>query len=197
VFSVPIIDISVGIKFIKTKLINSEPFNRTFLVYSSYTGNIYCAPCRLFGGKSVFATVGFSNWKKGEEKISLHENPINHKSCVFKIGFAIRRIDKQLVLQVETETAYWKKVLTRAAAVVKSLCSRGLPLRGHDDKFGSTHSGNFIMSLELIAEFDAFLSSHITKYANIGKGSTSYLSFATFEQFVNIMAKKVNETIIN
>lgn len=189
-----------SLKFIKTKLINNEPFNRTFLVYSNSTGNVYCAPCRLFGSKSVFATVGFSNWKKGEEKISQHENSISHKSCVLKMsqrGSVVERIDKQLILQVETEKMYWEKVLTRVAAVVKSLSSRGLPLRGHDDKFGSTHSGNFIMSLELIAEFDPFLSNHIAQYANKGKGSTSYLSFATFEQFVNIMAEKVKETIVN
>jgi len=61
---------------------------------------------------------------------------------------------------------YWEKMLTRVAAVVKSLSSRGLPLRGHEDKFGSTHSGNFIMSLELIAEFYPFLSNHIAQYAN-------------------------------
>ncbi|XP_060846758.1 zinc finger MYM-type protein 1-like [Rhopalosiphum padi] len=189
-----------SLKFIKTKLINNEPFNRTFLVYSNSTGNVYCAPCRLFGSKSVFATVGFSNWKKGEEKISQHENSISHKSCVLKMsqrGSVLERIDKQLILQVETEKMYWEKVLTRVAAVVKSLSSRGLPLRGHDDKFGSTHSGNFIMSLELIAEFDPFLSNHIAQYANKGKGSTSYLSFATFEQFVYIMAEKVKETIVN
>lgn len=189
-----------SLKFIKTKLKNNEPFNRTFLIYSNSTGNVYCAPCRLFGSKSVFATVGFSNWKKGEEKISQHENSIIHKSCVLKMsqsGSVVERIDKQLILQVETEKMYWEKVLTRVAAVVKSLSSRGLPLRGHDDKFGSTHSGNFIMSLELIAEFDPFLSNHIAQYANKGKGSTSYLSFATFEQFIYIMAEKVKETIVN
>jgi len=71
-------------------------------------------------------------------------------------GSILERIDKQLILQVETEKMYWEKVLTRVAAVVKSLSSRGLPLRVHDDKFGSTHSGNFIMSLELIAEFDPY-----------------------------------------
>lgn len=189
-----------SLKFIETKLINNEPFNRTFLVYSNSNGNVFCAPCRLFGSKSVFATVGFSNWKKGEEKISQHENSITHKSCTLKMsqrGSVVERIDKQLILQVETEKIYWERVLTRVAAVVKSLSSRGLPLRGHDDKFGSTHSGNFIMSLELIAEFDPFLSNHITQYANKGKGSTSYLSFGTFEKFVSIMAEKVKETIVN
>jgi len=109
----------------------------------------------------------------------------------------VERIDKQLILQVETEKMYWEKVLTTVAAVVKSLSYRELPLRGHEDKFGSTHSGNFIMSLELIAEFDPFLSNNIAQYASKGKGKTLYLSFGTFEKRVSIMAEKVKETIVN
>lgn len=37
-----------SLKFIKTKLINNEPFNRTCLVYSNSNGNVFCAPYRLF-----------------------------------------------------------------------------------------------------------------------------------------------------
>jgi len=76
------------------------------------------------------------------------------------------------------------------------LCSRGLSLRGSDDNFGNSHSGNFIMCLELVAEFDPFLASHIKKYANKGKDCASYLSLNTFEEFVNLMGQKVRETII-
>jgi len=61
-------------------------------------------------------------------------------------------------------------------AVVKALASRGLSFRGHDEKFGSSHNGNYLMSLELIAEFDPFLAEHISRYGNIGSGQTSYLS---------------------
>lgn len=100
------------------------------------------------------------------------------------------------MLQLENDVKYWKDVLRKVTAVVKSLCSRGLSLRGSDDNFGNSHSGNFIMCLELVAEFDPFLASHIKKYANKGKGSTSYLSLNTFEEFVNLMGQKVRETII-
>lgn len=82
-------------------LINSEPFNRTFLINFNSTSNIYCVPCRLFGNKSVFATIGFSNWKK--KKKYHHENLIAHKTCVLKMSqrcFAVGRIDKQIILIV-------------------------------------------------------------------------------------------------
>lgn len=97
-------------------------------MYSNSTGKIYCGLCRLFGSKSVLATVGFSHWKKGEEKILHHENSITHKTCVVNMsqrGSVVARIDKQLVLQVETGKIYLEKVLTRVVAVVKSLCSWG------------------------------------------------------------------------
>ncbi|XP_050064590.1 zinc finger MYM-type protein 1-like [Aphis gossypii] len=164
-------------------LVNGESINRTFVLYSESKGCIYCAPCRLFGGPNttnIFSKFGFFDWKKGEQKLSRHENSLNHKSCILKMkkrGSEIGRIDHQLILQVQTETNYWKEVLTRVVAVVKSLSSRGLAMGGHDDKFGSTYSGNFVMSLELIAEFDPFLKNHISEFGNKGKGTTSYLSF--------------------
>ena len=80
---------------------------------------------------------------------------------------------------------------------MKSPSSRGLAIRGHENKFGSTHSGNFVMSLELIAEFDPFLQNHIPTFGNKGKGKTSYLSFTVFEQFIEIMGEKVKKTIVN
>ncbi|KAE9521891.1 hypothetical protein AGLY_017698, partial [Aphis glycines] len=135
-------------KLIKTKIINNESFNRTFLL--------------------VLVTERKENKKYYSMKIRLLINLVFLK-CLR--GSVVEQIDKQLILQVETEKMYWEKELTRVAAVVKSLSSRRLPLRGHDDKFGSTH--------KLIAEFDLFLFKHIAQYANKGKGSTSYLSFAT------------------
>lgn len=129
-----------------------------------------------------------------------HENSTSHKNCVLKLKLranVLGLIDNQMVIQMDTEAKYWKDVLIRVVAVVKSLCLRGLSFRGAEDKFGSVHGGNFIMSLELIAEFDPFLAKHISDYANKGKGSTSYLSFATFEEFIKLMSKKVFQTIIN
>nr|XP_047134219.1 uncharacterized protein LOC124812142 [Hydra vulgaris] len=105
-------------------------------------------------------------------------------------------LHRLLKYQEETEINYWKNVLTRVVAVVKSLSSRGMSFRGDDDRFGSVHNGNFIMSLELIAQFDPFLAQHIEKFGNKGKGSTSYLSFNKYEQFISIMADNVIQQMV-
>jgi len=108
----------------------------------------------------------------------------------------LNRVDKTLPYQVETEKEYWKNVLIRVCAVVKSLSSRGLPFRGDNEQFGSLHNGNFMMCLELIAEFDPFLAKHISNHGNLGKGHTNYLSHFTYEQFIKLMAVKVQNKVV-
>lgn len=53
-----------------------------------------------------------------------------------------------------------------------------------------------MMSLELIAEFDPFLSEHIAKHGNPGSGRTSYLSSTIYEEFVTLLASKVVDTFV-
>ncbi|KAL4122200.1 hypothetical protein QTP88_014574 [Uroleucon formosanum] len=52
------------------------------------------------------------------------------------------------------------------------------------------------MCLEMIAEFDPFLANHWSNYGNPGKGYTSYLSHSTYEQFIKLMATKVQNQIV-
>lgn len=51
--------------------------------------------------------------------------------------------------------------------------------------------------LELISQFDPFLAGHITKYGNSAKGNPSYLSKATCEELIQLMAQKVHTLIVD
>lgn len=53
-------------------------------------------------------------------------------------------------------------------------------------KLDVVNDGNFSMLMKLIANFDPFLATHMSKYANQEKWSISYLSFNTYEQFIII-----------
>jgi hypothetical protein len=53
------------------------------------------------------------------------------------------------------------------------------------------------MSLELIAEFDPFLAEYIPQYGNRGRGHVSYFSSTTYDELIEIMAKKVFNTIVS
>lgn len=77
--------------------------------------------------------------------------------------------------------------------MIKKLSSRGLAFRGHDERFRSSHNGNYMMCLE----FDPFLANHIITRGNPGKGNTSYLSSTICDEFINLMAKHVTNKIVN
>lgn len=86
--------------------------------------------------------------------------------------------------------------MKRVVTVVKKLGSCGLAFRGHEEKFGSAHNGNFMMWLELLAEFDPFLASHIASRGNPGKMKTFYLSSTICDEFIQLLGAKVIQEIV-
>lgn len=183
------------------KMKNNEVKDRNWLVYSESKSSVYCGPCLAFGpleNKTQFENEGFNDWKNAEHRVGKHENSARHKSSILslKARSAIDgRIDNLLQLQTDEEITYWRNVLKRVVAVVKRLCSRGLAFRGKSEKFGDPHNGNYFMILELLAEFDPFLASHIGRFGNQGSGSTSYLSKTVCDEFILLMGDKVLKQI--
>lgn len=178
---------------------NGEVKQRKYLVYSESKGAVFCAPCRLFGGVSSLAISGYHDWKNVSTRLREHENSKEHNTCVLKMIKRCEisgRIDAHLKIQMEEDIVYWRNVLTRILAVVKKLSSRGLPFRGSVEKFGWPHNGNYMMALELIAEFDPFLANHITRYENGGRGNTSYLSSHICDEFIELIAAEVVSNIV-
>ncbi|KAG5898296.1 hypothetical protein JTB14_008639 [Gonioctena quinquepunctata] len=154
---------------------NNEVEERNWLVYSESKGSVFCGPCLAFGSienRTQFDEQGFNDWKNSEIRVALHENSLNHKSCILALrarGMIHGNIQSSLTAQLNEEISYWKNILKRVVAVIKGLASRGLAFRGSNEKFGDQHSGNYIMLLELIAEFDPLLTKHIERYAGIRK----------------------------
>lgn len=185
--------------FFHRTLLNGEKTLRPWLVYSGSKGVVYCAPCILFGGESSFANDGFNDWKNAGHRIAHHENSNAHHNCStqFKDRAQIQgKIDTDITFLHEQGITYWRNVLKRVVAAIKCLASRGLPFRGDDEQFGSQQNGNYMMLLELIAQFDPFLAEHISRFGNKGSGSTSYLSKTTCDEFIKILGKKVQDKIV-
>lgn len=80
--------------------------------------------------------------------------------------------------------------------VVKMLASRELPFRGDGSTLGNPHNNHFLMALEMIAHFYIFLANHLTKYGNSVKDHTSYISYSTYKQFILLLAKNVENVIL-
>lgn len=183
-------------------LSNGEKISRCWLIYSKSTGRVFCGVCRLFRVDHVGPAIvesGFNDWKNAAARISEHENSPKHKTIVMTIkqrSNTLSRIDNALIQQMDKEISYWRNVLRRVVVAIIALVSRGLPFRGSDEKFGSVHNGNYMMLLEVIAEFDPFLAKHITECGNPGSGHTSYLSSTICNEFIEMMAKKVTKKIV-
>lgn len=66
----------------------------------------------------------------------------------------------------------------------KILASRGLALRGENERLGSNQNGNYLGILELLSKYGPFLKEHINTCGNKGHGVTLYL-------FIGLMREKV------
>ncbi|XP_073499099.1 zinc finger MYM-type protein 1-like [Phyllobates terribilis] len=76
------------------------------------------------------------------------------------------------------------------------LAERGLPFRGKDEIIGSSHNGNYLGFMEVMANVDEFLEEHIKQHANKGRGHTSYLSSTVCEELVQILGTNVLSLIV-
>ncbi|KAJ8670889.1 hypothetical protein QAD02_002148 [Eretmocerus hayati] len=173
---------------------------RSWLLFSKSTNSVYCGPCELFGDQESTLAEGYNNWSNIYRRLEEHENSDSHRtSCQIYLARcqSARAIDTALCHQISEEKRYRRDVLHRVVSVIRKLASRGLPFRGSDSEFGSLHNGNYMMALELLAEYDPFLRSHMEKYANKGSGSVSYLSATICDEFISLMAQNVRETIAN
>lgn len=180
---------------------NGEIQRREWLIYSETKGSVFCAPCLLFGKSgemNAFTGEGFRDWKNSKARIEAHENSDFHKTNVSHLkarAVVHGRVDERLVKQLDGEVLYWKKIIYRVIAIIKSLAIRGLPFRGHSEQIGNPHNGNFLGTVELLAEFDPFLAEHLKFYAHPGKGNTSYLSKTIYEEIILLIQNKMLERI--
>ena len=46
------------------------------------------------------------------------------------------------------------------------------------------------MIVELLSEFDSFLSQYVTRFQNSGSGNTSYLSSIIYEEIIKLISNK-------
>ena len=184
--------------FKRAHSLTEHSFDMTWLCYSESQGKLFCFMCKLLSPEENAFTRGFQDWKNATSLISSHSKSSAHRMA---LGHAVIRsknsgVDKHLIEAQLAETRYWRKVLTRVVHVLIFLCERGLAIRGSDERIGSVHNGNFLGIIELLAEYDSFLSEHLEKYGNKGKGSTSYLSHSICDELLKIMARRVTKIIV-
>ncbi|KAI6647158.1 Zinc finger MYM-type protein 1-like [Oopsacas minuta] len=186
--------LSRSVTTIREQVFKSEQIKREWLLYSPSTGLIFCFACKLFDDvKSQFSNGGFVTGA-ASSCITQHENSSGHRNSMFVLISRRKlsgRINTSLEIQLQIEREYWHSVLKRIVSTVEFLSTRGLALRGQNEQINSEQNGNYLGILGLISEFDPFLSNHLAKYSNIGKGRASYLSSTICEEVIQIMGEKL------
>lgn len=179
--------------------VNGELIPRYWMFYSESLGKIFCIYCTLFSNKRfrMFTDIGFDDWKH-PNLISTHETSTSHCEAArifVKRSSEINNLTSTINKQILVETCYWKEILRRVVSVIRFLASRGMPFLGSNQQIGNSSNGNYLGLLELIAEYDVLLQSHIEKYAGKGRGSVSYLSYNTANEFIHFLADEVRAVI--
>lgn len=158
-----------------------------------------CTYCLLFCVKPYGAFIdGFEDWKH-PNRITEHERSKLHREAAYvftKRSSEVSDLESQLMQEAIIEKQYWIEILKRMFSVIRFIGSRGLPFRGSNEQIGNCQNGNYLGILELLAEYDPLLNSHITKYANKGKGNVSFMSSTITDEFIQLIAREVRAAVV-
>lgn len=177
------------------------------LVFSPKANKMFCFPCFLFRSVSQHSyqwsnpNKGFSNFRKGNEKIIKHEKSKNHRDA--ENGYLIlkSRISKDITIQqnlmkvLKSQIEFNRSVLKRLIDLSLFLLTNGFPFREHrEDINQDTQSkGLFIEIVKLVSKYDAVLAKHLAE----SNRNETYLSPKIQNDILKCMADKTLHTILN
>lgn len=177
---------------------------RKWLIYSKLNDSVYCFPCKLFNNGTntspFLSKNGYSDWKSLSKALQDHENSTNHWKNYYnwkQLDGNLKKnstIDSSFQKKVNDERHRWRLVLQRILDAILYLAEHNLGFRGSSDLIFSENNGNFLSLLQLMGKYDAVLMEHLWR----AKKSTNvhYLSKDSQNEFINLLAKKVRNTIL-
>lgn len=184
------------------RLPNGEHIKRTWIIYSKSSDSVFCFCCKLFNnGLGSLATNGNNDWKNISNILKRHEkSPIHKKSyedwkeleARFKSGKTIDDINQS---NIKIETEHWKNVLKRIIALIKTISSQNLALRGKSDKLYSHNNGNFLKFIEYLSMFDPIMKEHIRRISS-EEIHCHYLGKDIQNEVIQLLANKIRSHIL-
>ncbi|CAN7983404.1 unnamed protein product, partial [Ixodes hexagonus] len=188
---------------------NGQKILRSWMVYSPVSGKLYCFCCRLFASHATETTskfiTGFQAWWKLNPKVQDRERSEEHLRCLeqwktLEIRLRLQKtIDTEIIQSLETEQRKWRDILHRLLDITLFLAKQNPAFRGHREDELAANKGNFLEMVEMLSKYDPVLKEHMLRLKESTqkvKVSVSYLSPATQNEFIGVLARRVMEQLL-
>ncbi|KAF3842760.1 hypothetical protein F7725_001609, partial [Dissostichus mawsoni] len=177
-------------------------------IYNWMTGStreqkLYCWDCLLFGADSgSWARDGYSDLGSLSKSAHRHQNASGHLRATIRLKtFGDTRIELQLDEQqcrgviIDNEKVKRNRgILKRLINCVVYLGKQELPFRGHDESVTSSNKGNYIELLDLVAEYDSNLHTHLTT-STVFTGTSSRIQNNLISAVASVMTDSMKEEL--
>ena len=163
---------------------------------------IFCFPCILYGGDVSWTKKGVKDLKHVLQKVKKHEQSSTHINNILNLSLLGTidigvQLDAGYQLSVVRHNEQVKKninILSKIIECIKFCGKFELPLRGHDESFGSENPGVFKGLIEFACGLDSDLKFHVEN-SSVFKGISKSIQNDLLESILHVCKSKIKQEI--
>ncbi|XP_020411106.1 zinc finger MYM-type protein 1-like [Prunus persica] len=175
-----------------------------WLEYSVSKDAAFCLYCYLFKsnfeqvGSEAFTGAGFTNWKKGRERMKVHVGPVGSvhnkaREAATNLMNQNTHIETAVSKHSEQARVAYRRCLIASIKCTKFLLRQGLSFRGNDESATSSNRGNYLELLQFLADNDKKVKEVVLENA---LGNLKLVAPSIQKDIVNACAGETLDVIV-